>query len=307
MHKILIIGCGDIALRIAGLLHPRYRLYGLVRNPAYLAKLRTAGITPIIGDLDQLHSLRNIAGLADTILHLAPPPAVERTAKVPAALHDTRTRHLLAALSHGRLPQRLVYISTSGVYGDCSGKLVDETRAKLRVDAELQIRRWASRNLVRTSILRVPGIYAADRLPLARLQKGTPAILTTEDGYTNHIHADDLAQCVVAAMLRGTANRIYHTVDDGQLKMGDYFDAVADAFGLPHPPRISRAAAQTELSPMLLSFMNESRRLSNIRMKQELQIRLVYPTVADALSRLGKINSSAAQQEMFPADSPPTR
>jgi nucleoside-diphosphate-sugar epimerase len=144
-------------------------------------------------------------------------------------------------------------------------------------------------------------------LPLERLKKGTPAIMPAEDGYTNHIHADDLAQCVVATMLRGTANRVYHTVDDSQLKMGDYFDAVADAYNLPHPPRISRAAAQTALSPMLLSFMNESRRLSNIRMKQELKIRLVYPTVADALSRLGKINSSAAQQEMFPADSPPTR
>ena len=321
MHKILIIGCGDIAMRVARLLSTRYRLYGLVRNPAYGEKLRAAGIMPLLGDLDHPRSLRHLSGLADTVLHLAPPPTAGRT-PIAAAFTtnyksefvDTRTRNLLAALSRGRLPQRLVYISTSGVYGDCKDVLVDETRrtnaqnprAKLRVDAEKQVRGWAINNSVRASILRVPGIYAAERLPVERLKKGTPAILAAEDGYTNHIHADDLAQCVVAAMLRGTANRVYHTVDDGQLKMGDYFDTVADAFALPHPPRISRAAAQTELSSMLLSFMNESRRLSNIRMKQELKIRLVYPTVADALSRLGKVNSSAVQQEMFPVDSPPT-
>lgn len=330
MHKILIIGCGDIAMRIARLLHPKYRLYGLVRNPEYFQKLRKAGITPILGDLDQPSSLKKIACLAATVLHLAPPPAAERIVSTSTLFIDTRTRNLLAALSHGHSPQRLIYISTSGVYGDCKGAIVNETRpvnahnprAKLRIDAEQQIRRWASNNRVRASILRVPGIYAAERLPLERLKKGTPAILAAEDSYTNHIHADDLARCIIAAMLRGTANRTYHTVDDSHLKMGDYFDAVADASKLPRPLRINRAEAQNVLSPMLLSFMNESRRLTNSRMKQELKIRMLYPTVTDALEKIyAEIKSTmldpaktrlvssdkqanTAQMDLFPMDEP---
>lgn len=189
---------------------------------------------------------------------------------------------------------RLVYISTSGVYGDCAGAWVNEThpvnstspRSQRRVDAEMQIRAWARHNHVNASILRVPGIYAADRLPLSRLQQGTPAIMDNEDSYTNHIHADDLAHISVAALQRGKACRVYHASDDSHLKMGEYFDQVADVFGLPRVPRISRAEAQNVLSPMLLSFMNESRRLTNQRMKHELKVQLGYPTVADLLATI---------------------
>ena len=300
MNRILIVGTGDIALRVARLLGTRYHLYGLIRNPAYMPKLREAGITPLLGDLDDRHSLRRVTGLADIVLHFAPPPVAERISsatvttinnKKRTTLQDSRTRNLLSALSCGRLPQRLIYISTSGVYGDCKSELVAETRpinahnprAKLRVDAENQIRHWAKKNGVHASILRVPGIYAEDRLPVERLKKGTPAIIAAEDGYTNHIHAEDLARSVLAALRHGKPNRIYHTVDDSRMKMGDYFDAVADACNLPHPPRISRGEAQTVLSPMLLSFMNESRRLLNTRMKQELRVVMRYPTVADTL------------------------
>ena len=286
MKRILIIGCGDIALRVAPLLRSRYRLFGLVRNPERFEALRAAGIVPLWGDLDEARSLRHLHGLAHTVLHFAPPPGEGE--------HDTRTRHLLAALSHGRRPQNLVYISTSGVYGDCAGAVVPEThplnaqnaRAKRRADAENQIRIWARNNGVRASILRVPGIYAADRLPLQRLHQGTPAIVAAEDGYTNHIHADDLAHSVIAAMRHGRPNRVYHTVDDSRMKMGEYFDAVADAFALPHPPRITRAEAQNVLSPVLLSFMNESRRLTNTCMKQELKVTLRYPTVGDTLKEV---------------------
>jgi len=139
---------------------------------------------------------------------------------------------------------------------------------------------------VNASILRVPGIYAADRLPLGRLQQGTPGIIDNQDSYTNHIHADDLAHISVAALQRGKACRVYHASDDSHLKMGGYFDQVADAFGLPRVPRISRAEAQNVLSPMLLSFMNESRRLTNQRMKHELKVQLSYPTVADLLATI---------------------
>ncbi len=320
MHKTVLIGCGDIARRISKIIDNKSIIYGLSRSPEKFPALRAAGITPIPGDLDKPDTLHRLAGLADTVIHLAPPPPVDRTAheqhdgRTPA---DTRTRHLLAALSRGKRPRTLIYISTSGVYGDCKGARVDEThpasplnsRAKLRLDAERQIRRWARRNKVSARILRVPGIYAEDRLPLDRLKKGTPAIIASEDGYTNHIHADDLARCVLAALRHGRTGRIYHTVDDSNLRMGEYFDAVADSFLLPRPPRISRAEAQQVLSPMLLSFMNESRQLDNRRMKQELKVSLLHPTVGDLLATLrppvprrevSAAQPASAQLEMFP-------
>lgn len=288
MKRILIIGCGDIAMRVACLLSDRYRLFGLLRNTARLAELRAVGITPLPGDLDNAPSLRRLAGLAHTVLHFAPPPNTGQ--------NDTRTRNLLAVLSRSTPPENIVYISTSGVYGDCAGKFVTEThrlnaqtaRAQRRVDAENKIRSWAKRTGVRAIILRVPGIYAADRLPLHRLQQGTPAILAAEDSHTNHIHADDLAHIVTAALRYAKPNRVYHTSDDSELKMGDYFDSVANAFDLPHVPRISREQAQQTFPKTLLSFVNESRRLTNTRMKRELKIMLLYPTVADALKVIQK-------------------
>ena len=298
MKSILIVGCGDIALRTIPLLTQRHRVFALVRNSAYLEKLRALGATPLLGDLDDRSSLTRLAGLADVVLHLAPPNSGK------FEFTDSRTRNLLAALSRANLPQRLIYISTSGVYGDCGGAVVRETRsispqnarAQRRADAENQIRTWAKRSGVSASILRVPGIYAADRLPLERIRQGTPAIVANEDSYTNHIHADDLARIVVAALRYAKPNRVYHAVDDGEIKMGDYFDAVANAYRLPKPPRISRTEAQRVLSPMLLSFMNESRRLSNERMKRELKVVLRYPTVADMLSETGQHLPISARQ-----------
>ncbi len=283
MERLLIIGCGDIALRAIPRLTPRYRVFALVRNPARRTALRALAVTPLAGDLDGRASLARLAGLADAVLHFAPPP--------DSGLRDTRTANLLAALSRGRPPKRLVYISTSGVYGDCGGAWVSEAhplnpaspRAQRRADAERQIRRWARRNHIAASILRVPGIYAAGRLPLNRLQQGIPAIMDSEDGYTNLIHADDLARIGLAALQRGKACRVYHACDDSQMKMGEFLDLVADAHELPRLPRISRAAAQTVLPQTLLSFMNESRRLTNRRIKRELKIRLRYQKVTKLL------------------------
>ncbi|TXT23238.1 MAG: NAD-dependent epimerase/dehydratase [Gallionellaceae bacterium] len=283
MARILIVGCGDIALRAAPLLNKHHRLFGLARNRARHDVLRQAGITPIPGDLDDARSLHRLTGLAHIVLHFAPPPGTGSL--------DTRTRNLLAALSHGAPPRHLIYISTSGVYGDCAGAVVEETRplnpqtprAKLRADAECQIRDWAARNGASACILRVPGIYASDRLPLERLRAGTVAIAHEEDSYTNHIHADDLARIVLAALRHAKPNRAYHTSDNSNLKMGEYFDAVAEAFGLPRPPRLPRTEVQRAVSPALWSFMNESRRMTNARMKKELKIALRYPTVEEAL------------------------
>ncbi|MBY0266664.1 MAG: NAD-dependent epimerase/dehydratase family protein [Burkholderiales bacterium] len=283
--RLLIIGCGDVGTRVAALLRSRYRIYALTREASRFAELRGRGIIPLAGDLDRPESLEVLSGLAHDVIHLAPPPASGAT--------DSRTAHLIAALARARsLPQHFVYISTSGVYGDCSGALVDETsplrpstaRARRRADAERRLREWGARSGVCVSILRVPGIYAEDRLPIARLERGTPALLEQEDSYVNHVHADDLARMVVAALHHGQANRSYNASDDAPQKMGDYFDLVADRFSLPRPPRLPRAEARQVLPEMLYSFMSESRRLVNSRVKRELRVRLRYPTVNEGVA-----------------------
>ncbi len=295
---VLLAGTGDIALRVAGLLKSRYRLLGTVRRPGQAAALRAAGIRPISANLDDRNALRRLAGVSRIVLHLAPPPDDGET--------DERTRHLLAALSRGKLPSRLVYVSTSGVYGDCSGARIVETRpirpqtarARRRADAETRIRAWSRRNAVHASILRVPGIYATDRLPLERLRAGATAVSAAEDSYTNLIHADDLARIVVAAMRRGRPNRIYHACDDSEIRMGDYLDAVADACGLPRPQRLPRKQVQRAVSPALWSFMSESRRLINDRMKLELKIKFLYPTVQDGLQAATAVLPSPARSPL---------
>lgn len=287
------MGCGDIALRAAPLLRAHYRLLGLCRRPENRAALRLHDITPVYGDLDIPDSLGKVSGVAHAVVHLAPPP--------DHGQQDPRTANLLAALAKrsrikaAMLPQRLVYISTSGVYGDCRGALVNETRlinpqngrALRRADAERRVREWGLRNGVNVSILRVPGIYAFDRLPLARLREGCAAMVPEEDSYTNHIHADDLARIVVAALRHARPGRIYHACDNSSLKMGEYFDLVADRFGLPRPQRVARVHAEERISPGMLSFMRESRRLMNDRIKHELRVTLQYPTVAECLAENG--------------------
>lgn len=189
---------------------------------------------------------------------------------------------------------RFVYASTTGVYGDCGGALIDETRtvrpanarAVRRVSAERVLRAAGSRGVVAASILRIPGIYAHDRLPDARLRRGTPALRPEDDVFTSHIHADDLAAIAVRALWRGRNQRIYHATDDSRLKMGDYFTKVAAALSLPPPPRISRVQAEQALEPMLMSFMRESRQLDNRRLTEELRYRLRYPTVDCFLASL---------------------
>ncbi len=283
---LLIIGCGDVGLRVAQQLQGRLRILALTSQPARGAELRAAGITPLVGNLDQPASLQRLAGLADWVLHLAPPAA--------GGERDLRTTHLLQALMRRRLPRVLVYASTSGVYGDCAGEWVDETRsvapatarARRRVDAEAQVRAFGRASGVHVAVLRIPGIYAMNRVggdPRQRLARGTPVLAAVDDVYTNHIHADDLARACIAALARAAPQRVFNVCDDSQLRMGDYFDLVARLHGLAAPPRISRAQALAEMPAMSLSFMSESRRLRNTRMKRELRLRLRYATVAQGL------------------------
>ena len=359
--RVLIAGCGDVGLRCVPLLVQRAaapRVVALSSQPARLAELRAAGTTPLIGDLDERRSLRRLAGLASTVLHLAPP---QKTGD-----DDSRTRALIAALSAPRRsvaraatgavarqrawrgwfratfksgmpaganpranaikgapivpdgasnaaarrwPIRVVYASTSGVYGDCGGAWIDETRpvrpdngrAKRRVSAETQLRRATRRGVLSASIVRIPGIYAGNRLPLARLQKGTPALAAADDVYTNHIHADDLAAILVLAIRRVRPQRVVHASDDSELLMGDYFDRIADAFGLPRAPRVSREEAEAQLEPMMLSFMRESRRLQNTRLRDEMRYTLRYPSIDDFLRQMATPKIVTSKPAVSPA------
>jgi nucleoside-diphosphate-sugar epimerase len=274
MKTLLIAGFGDIAHRAAPQLEARYSVQALSRRDGF--------------DLDRPETLTALPA-ADAVLHCVPPP------RTGAA--DTRTTHLLAALAKGRiLPACVVYVSTSGVYGDCRGARVDESRAvqpqteraRRRVDAERQLALWCSERGVKLLILRAPGIYAADRLPLERLRLGTPVLRAEDDVYTSHIHAEDLAAIVVRALADDAPAGTYNASDDSEIRMGDWFDLVAERAGLPRPPRIARSEAAGRIAPELLSFMSESRRLANRRMKEGLGVRLRYRTVFEGVPRAGE-------------------
>jgi nucleoside-diphosphate-sugar epimerase len=286
--RLLIVGCGDVGLRVVEQLAGRCRLRALTSQPQRAALLRARGVLPLSGDLDEAATLGRLAALAPHVLHLAPPPA-----EGPA---DPRTWALVQALARGGgAVRRLVYGSTSGVYGDAKGQRFNETRpiapatdrARRRADAEARLRWWGRSAGVAVTLLRIPGIYATDRPgghPRERLLRGTPLLRDDEDVYTNHIHADDLARICIAALRRGRPQRVLHASDDTEMKMGQYFDRAADLLGLPRAPRVPRSEAGRALSPVQLSFMSESRRLDNTRLKRELRVRLCYPTIEEGLA-----------------------
>lgn len=291
--RLLIVGCGDVGQRVIKLIAPEsnnMRVMALTSSVQKMSTLRELGAVPFLGNLDHAASLQRLAGLATHVLHLAPPPI--------AGWADPRTIALMRVLKLRQSPSTLVYGSTSGVYGDLAGRAAVESlpsaartpRAVRRVSAEQTVRFLGRSSLgsdfIRSSILRIPGIYAPDRVggtPKDRLLKGTPVLQKQDDVYTNHIHADDLARACLAALWRGKPQRVYNINDDSRMKMGDYFDLAADLYGLPRPPRVPRSTAQDHLPLMLLSFMSESRQMDNTRMKRELKLKLRYPSVKTGL------------------------
>jgi nucleoside-diphosphate-sugar epimerase len=284
--RLLIVGCGDVGLRVLRLLCDRWQVLALTSSPGRCSALRAAGAVPLLGDLDRPSTLARLAHVADAVLHLAPPPG--------SGIDDPRTLALLRALARGGSVQRVVYASTSGVYGDCGGAWVRETRAlhpltdraRRRAHAEASVLAFARALHVRATVLRVPGIYALDRPdgdPRERVRRGTPALMASDDVFTNHIHADDLARACVAALLRGPMQRAIHVNDDSASLLGDHLDRVADLCGVPRVPRITRAQATSQLGAQRMSFLGESRRLDNTRMKRELKLVLRYPNVEAAL------------------------
>ncbi len=277
MGSVLIVGCGDIGVRVARLHRARdERVRGLARSASALERVAAAGAEPVRADLDAPGALRGLLAGAGLVYYLAPPP--------PRGTGDPRVDALVAAAADAP-PERLVYISTSGVYGDRGGAWVTESdpihpqteRARRRAAAEAALGGLGARAGTAVMILRVPGIYGPGRLPVERLRQGLPVLRDEDSPYTNRIHAHDLAAACLAAGERGRAGGIYNVSDGHPTTMTDYLCRVADLLGLPRPPAVDWEEAQRALSPSMLSFLRESRRLDNRRMRDGLGVRLRYP------------------------------
>jgi nucleoside-diphosphate-sugar epimerase len=278
MESVLIVGCGHIGQRVAVLLRARdQRVTGVVRSPASVRELHALGLDALSLDLDA--DAPHITGLwgYGGVCYFAPPPFT--------GTQDTRLRGFLEALDESSLPRRIVYISTSAVYGDCHGHWITEEqpvrptteRGVRRLDAERRLQAWAAQHGVEWVVLRVPGIYGPGKLPLERLRAGLPVLREVDAPYTNRIHADDLAAICVAALDSEHHDTAYNVSDGHPSTMTDYFYRVADAAGLPRPPVVSREEAQQVLSEGMLSFLQDSRRMDNRKLLRELAVTLRFP------------------------------
>lgn len=278
MTNLLIAGCGDIGQRIAQLARTQgHHVTGIVRSHESAARLTEQGITALQTDL----AAPQVLPPAEQLYYCAAPPKTGHT--------DPTLKAFLHALANP--PQRIVYISTSGVYGNCNGAWIDENqplnpesdRAHRRVDAETTLAHWCTDRQVEYVILRVPGIYGPGRLPRARLQKKLPVVHAAESPFTNRIHADDLAGLCIAAMQHGTSTHAYNVSDGNPTTMADYFTRCAQLLDLPAPPQVSFAEAQQQFTPAMLSFLRESKRLKTHKMQAELHYTLRYPTLSAGL------------------------
>lgn len=287
MTDIFIIGCGYVGGLVAQQCAKNNRsVVALARSAASAAKLQAAGIAAHRGDLDDPATLEQLPLGGSTLYYFAPPP--------PSGTTDSRMHHFVAALAHNTPPRHIVYLSTSGVYGDNQGVWVTEEtpvnpqaeRARRRVDAERVLTGWCEAHRVPLTILRVAGIYGPGKLPIKRLQQGTPVLREEECGYTNRIHVEDLVNICITAAQQERGVELYNVSDGHPGTMTGYFNAVADALGLPHPAAITLAQAHQQLTPAMLSYLTESRRLDNRKLLQGLGITLRYPDLAAGLQAL---------------------
>lgn len=282
-QNIWIMGCGDIGRRVAALYQQDGQsVTGWVRSEASLQEGQQQGITMRAADFDAGCFIpRNTLQDRDIFWFMPPPPQGEQ---------DNRLRRFL--LTAQDAPRRIVLISTTGVYGDCGGRWIDESeplkpvagRAIRRVDAETALQEWGEQYNGDWVILRVPGIYAQDRLPLARLQRGEPVLRAEDAPWTNRIHADDLALVCKRAMAVAPEHSIYNATDGQPSTMTDYFNRVADYAGLPRPPQVSLSEAQAVMSAGMMSYLRESRRIGNEKLVRELGVEFGPSFLEDALA-----------------------
>lgn len=284
MQTVVIAGCGDIGRRVGRLYYAEgAAVTGIVRSEASAQQLERDGIESLILDLDAPPQADLPLQQGAIMFYFAPPP--------PEGVIDSRIRGWLEKLSTNNLPDKVVLISTTAVYGDSQGAWLTENsplnpgteRGQRRLDAETVLQQWSAETGVPVVILRVPGIYGPGRLPRARLEKGLPVLDEKESGYTNRIHADDLATICVAAAERGKPGAIYNVSDGHPGTMTGWFNAVADHLDLPRPPQVSRAEAETQVSAGMLSYLKESRRISNQKMLDELGVELKYADLSEGI------------------------
>lgn len=283
--SVFIIGCGDIGCRVARLWEARGAAVGAtVRRESARVRLNGIGVATCYADLDVPASLLGLPVGGDIVYYFAPPPATGTT--------DPRMQAFVAAAALGPRPARIVYISTTGVYGDCNGAWVTEDtpvnprseRGQRRLDAETAVREYGRRHALPVLCLRVSGIYSHDRLPIKALRERRPVLDESQSGFSNHIHADDLARICVAAAEHGRADAVYNVSDGHPVTLAGYYNRVADALHLPRPPVIPRERAGEVLGAAMQTYLGESRRISNARMLRELQVSLRYPDLAAGLA-----------------------
>ena len=203
------------------------------------------------------------------------PPNKEKTL-------DLRLQNFINSLN--TRPVRFVYLSTSGVYGDRSGKLTDESietnpqtqRAKRRVEAELFLEKWCKKNNVRLVILRVSGIYGPNRLGTNRLNKNFTVISESEAKPGNRIHISDLVNCCINALRKKNLSKIYNISDGCHNSQTWFYKSVCEYSGINMPREIKVSEATRTWEETRLSFMRESRRLDSARMNNDLLDELKY-------------------------------
>ncbi len=287
LQDTLIIGCGDIGVRVARFLQrDGGHVFGLARSDESAVRLRDCGLAPVMGNLDDPATLAGLPTAGKLVFYLAPPPG--------GGPFDSRMRNFCQTIGPAQLPIRVVYMSTSGVYGDCGGNLVTEatpvhpqtSRAQRRVDAETALQEWGRQQGVPIVILRVTGIYGPGRLPLARIRQGHPVLREEESPPTNRIHADDLAVVCVKSALKAAAGEIFNVSDGQPGTMTQYFNAICDLLQLPRLPQVSMTEAKQVMNPMMLSYLTEARRMDNRKMLEELGITLQYPDLETGLKNV---------------------
>lgn len=283
--NILLIGCGYVGKRVAEKeLAGSNVVLAIIRSGESRQALQSNGLPAMCLDLDSPINPGVLATKGAGIYYFAPPQAKGQS--------DPRLRRFLESIDPQQLPERIVYISTTGIYGDCHGDWVDEKRApdpqadrsKRRLDAETALRDWSRQTGIKVVVLRVPGFYGPGKLPFARIRKGTPVLRESESPWSNRVHIDDLVASCLAAMHHPGPYDTYNISDGHPSTMTDYFNQVADAVGLPRPPKLSLKQAKKQFSPELLSYLSESKRIDNTRMREGLGIRLAYPSLKEGLA-----------------------
>jgi nucleoside-diphosphate-sugar epimerase len=279
----IIFGCGYLGRHVADHSQREGRdLAGVVRTNSSVEVLRELGIDALQADLDS-EILPDLPLRDATLFYFIPPP---KSGEI-----DSRVRRLISEFERQGNPRKVVYLSTTGVYGDCKGEWVTEEhpvnpvadRAKRRWDAECCFQEWRTKTGRELVVLRVAGIYGPGKLPLKRLRSNLPLVRATESPWTNRIHIDDLVQVCAAAMDRGRDGDVYNVSDGTPGAMIDYFGLIAELAGLPAPPEISLAQAEEQLSDGMLSYMRESRKVDNSKMKEELGVTLIHPSMESGL------------------------